>query len=106
LVPEGSGTNILAKKIFEANEIKPTEVNLLAMDGDDAIEALKSKKVDAIFIMSELIRGKKVRELMAEPGIKLMSFSQADGYVRKLHFLSRLKAPEGSFDLGRNLPSY
>ena len=102
--PDGSGTNVLAKKIFEANDIKPTEVNLLAMDGDDAIEAIKAKKVDAIFIMSELIRGKKVRELMAEPGIKLMSFSQADGYVRKLHFLSRLKAPEGSFDLGRNLP--
>ena len=102
--PEGSGTNILAKKIFEANELKPTEVNLIDMDGDDAIEAIKAKKVDAIFIMSELIRGKKVRELMAEPGIKLMSFSQADGYVRKLHFLSRLKAPEGSFHLGRNLP--
>lgn len=102
--PEGSGTHVLARKIFEANEIKSDEVNLLTMDGDDAIEALKAKKVDAIFIMSELIRGKKVRELMAQPGIKLMSFSQADGYVRRLHFLSRLHAPAGSFDLGRNLP--
>lgn len=104
--PEGSGTNILAKKIFEANDIKATEVKLIDMDGDDAIEAIKAKKVDAIFIMSELIRGKKVRELMAEPGIQLMSFSQANGYVRKLHFLSRLQAPAGSFDLGRNLPSF
>jgi hypothetical protein len=34
----------------------------------------------------------------------MMSFRQADGYQRRLPFLSRLVAPEGSFDLGLNLP--
>jgi hypothetical protein len=102
--PEGSGTHILAKKIFEANEMTPTDVSLLTMDADDAMVALQNKRVDAIFVMSELINGKKVRELMEEKDIRLMSFRQADGYVRRLRYLSRLTAHEGSFDLGRNLP--
>ena len=102
--PEGSGTHILAKKIFEANEMTSTDLSMITMDGDDAMVALKEKKLDAIFVMSELISGKKVRELMEEPGIHLMSFRQADGYVRRLRYLSRLTAHEGSFDLGRNLP--
>ena len=102
--PEGSGTNVLASKILEENDLNKTNTTMLEMDGDDAIEALLNKKVDAIFVMSELIRGKKIRELMQAPGIKLMSFRHADGYLRRMRFLSRLVAPEGSFDLGLNLP--
>lgn len=102
--PEGSGTNILASKILEENDLTKKNTTILDMDGDDAVEALVAKKVDAIFVMGELIRGKKVRELMQKPGIKLMSFKQADGYTRRMRFLSRLNAPEGSFDLGLNLP--
>ncbi len=102
--PEGSGTNVLASKILEENDLNKTNTTILEIDGDDAVEALFNKKVDAIFVMGELIRGKKVRELMQTPGIKLMSFRQADGYLRRMRFLSRLVAPEGSFDLAMNLP--
>lgn len=79
---------------------------LQSLDGDDAIKALLAKKVDAIFVMSELTRGRKVRELMQQPGIRLMNFAQADGYLRRLKFMSRLTAPQGSFDLGLNLPPH
>ncbi len=102
--PLGSGTHVLASKILEENDLTKDDATLLTMDGDDAMQALLENKVDAIFVMSELIRGKKVRELMQAPNVKLMSFRQADGYLRRLRFLSRLTAPEGSFDLGKNLP--
>lgn len=102
--PVGSGTNTLASKILAENDLGKDDATLLAMDGDDAMQALLDKKVDAIFVMSELIRGKQIRELMKAPGVKLMSFRQADGYLRRMRFLSRLTAPEGSFDLGLNLP--
>jgi TRAP transporter TAXI family solute receptor len=104
--PEGSGTHTLATKILAENELGKDDASLLTMDGDDAIQALLTKKVDAIFVMSELIRGKQVRELMKAPGVKLMSFRQAEGYLRQMRFLSRLTAPEGSFDLGLNLPPH
>src|SRR5258708_9063055 len=76
------------------------------MDGDDAVEALKQEKVDAAFLMGELVRGQVTRDLLKVPGIRLMNFRQADGYLRRLKFLSRLTLPEGAYDLGQDLPPH
>ena len=102
--PEGSGTRSLALKMLDENDMSGKDTRLLDLDGDDAIAALLAKKADAIFLTSEQVRGRKIRELMREPGIRLMSMRQADGYLRRLRYLSRLDAPEGSFDLALNLP--
>ncbi len=104
--PDGSGTAAVALKMFDENGMGKKDVQLLEIDGDDAIAALLARKVDAVFATGEQVRGKKVRELMGKPGVRLMNFRQADGYRRRLKFLSRLVAPEGSFDLGRNLPPH
>ncbi len=102
--PDGSGTRLLSLQMLEENDMSASNTRLLDLDGDDAIAALLAKKVDAIFLTGEQVRGRKIRELMRVPGIKLMSLRQADGYLRRLRYLSRLEAPEGSFDLGLNLP--
>jgi NMT1-like family len=102
--PDGSGTRLLSLKMLEENEMSASNARLLDLDGDDAIEALLKKKVDAIFLTGEQVRGRRIRELMRVPGIKLMNLRQANGYLRRLRYLSRLEAPEGSFDLGLNLP--
>ena len=102
--PEGSGTNTLAMKFLAANGMDKGPTRLLDLDGDDAVEALKQGKVDAAFLMGELVRGPVMRDLLKVPGIRLMNFRQADGYMRRLKFLSRLSLPEGAFDLGQDLP--
>jgi TRAP-type uncharacterized transport system substrate-binding protein len=102
--PEGSGTHALSLKFLAANGMDKGPTRLLDLDGDDAVEALKLGKVDAAFLMGELVRGQAMRDLMKVPGIRLMSFRQADGYMRRLKFLSRLTLPEGGFDLGQDLP--
>jgi len=102
--PDGSGTRMLSLKMLEENDMSGSNTRLLDLDGDDAIAALLDKKADAIFLTGEQVRGRRIRELMRAPGIKLMSLRQADGYLRRLRYLSRLEAPEGSFDLGLNLP--
>lgn len=102
--PDGSGTAVLARRLLDENGIDKDDATLLDFDGDDAIAALVAGKVDAIFVTGEQVRGRRVRELMRMPGVKLMSFRQADGYLRRVRFLSRLTAPEGSFDLALNLP--
>lgn len=102
--PDGSGTAVLARRMLSENGMDKGDATLLDLDGDDAIAALVAGKVDAIFVTSEQVRGRKTRELMRAPGVKLMNFRQADGYLRRIRFLSRLTAPEGSFDLGMNLP--
>ncbi len=103
--PDGSGTAVLARRMLAENGMDKGEATLLDLDGDDAITALTAGKIDAIFVTGEQVRGKKTRELMKVPGIRLMNFRQADGYLRRIRFLSRLTAPEGSFDLGMNLPA-
>ncbi len=102
--PDGSGTQIIANRMFSENGMEASDLKLFEFDGEEAIDALVDRKVDVIFITGEQVRRKRLRELMREPGIRLMSFRQADGYLRRLRFLSRLSAPEGSFDLGMNLP--
>lgn len=102
--PEGSGTHALAMKFLAANGMEKGPTRVLELDGDDAIEALKQGKIDAAFLMGELVRGQATRELLKVPGIRLMNFTQADGYMRRLKFLSRLTLPKGAFDLGQDLP--
>ena len=102
--PEGSGTHALAMQFLAANGMDKDQGSLLDMEGDDAAEALKQGKIDAAFLMGELVRGQVTRDLLKVPGIRLMNFRQADGYLRRLKFLSRLTLPEGAFDLGQDLP--
>ena len=102
--PEGSGTHVIAMKFLVANGMDKGPTRLLDFDGDDAVEALKQGKIDAAFLMGELVRGQVLRELLKVPGIKLMNFTQADGYMRRLKFLSRLTLPKGAFDLGQDIP--
>src|SRR6185436_13646419 len=98
--PVGSGTHTLAMKFLEANGMEKGPTRLLELDGDEAIDALKKGEIDAAFLMGELVRGQVTRELLKVPGIKLMNFTQADGYMRRLKFLSHLTLPKGAFDLG------
>jgi TRAP-type uncharacterized transport system substrate-binding protein len=102
--PESSGTHALAMKFLVANGMDKDPTPLLDLDGDDAAEALKQGKIDAAFLMGELVRGQVTHDLLKEPGIRLMNFRQADGYMRRLKFLSRLTLPEGALDLGEDLP--
>jgi TRAP-type uncharacterized transport system substrate-binding protein len=104
--PEGSGTHALAMKFLVANGMDKGPTRLLDLDGDDAVEALKQGKIDAAFLMGEIVRGRVTRDLLKVPGISLMNFTQADGYMRRLKFLSRLTLPRGAFDLGQDLPPH
>jgi hypothetical protein len=45
-----------------------------------------------------------LRELVHTDGIRLFEFPQADAYVRRFAYLSKLTLPAGAFDLGANLP--
>jgi hypothetical protein len=42
--------------------------------------------------------------LLRDPGVRLMSFVQADAYTKKFLFLSKVVLPRGSIDLVRDLP--
>ncbi len=103
--PEGSGTRALALTLLKANEIEPQgPTQLLDLEGQAATTALVQKQVDAIFLTGDSASTVVIRELLHAGGIRLFDFSQADAYVRRFPYLSRLVLPSGAFDLGEDLP--
>lgn len=104
---EGSGTRKFALRLLSANGIKekePGTTQLLNMDVDAAAEALENHKIDAAFVMSENASYGDIRKLMRSNEVHLMNFKQAAAYVRKIDYLNVLELPQGSIDLGLNIP--
>jgi len=102
--PEGSGARVLALKILKANEMEGPPTVLVDSSGDDAAKALLAGTIDAAFLMGDSATPQVMRSLRAVPGIELASFRQADGYLRKFRFLSKLTLPEGAMDLAKDYP--
>jgi hypothetical protein len=102
--PEGSGGRALAIKILEANEMDGAPTVLLDLSGAEAARALVAGRIDAAFLMGDSATTEVMRSLRELPGIELLTFRQADGYLRKFRFLSKLTLPEGAMDLGKDYP--
>jgi len=103
--PEGSGTRFLALKLLKANGIEGPPTTLLDLGGEDAAKALAEHKADVAFLMGDSATPAVMRGLLQTSGVRPMNFEQADGYTRRLHFLSKLTLPKGAVDLGKNLPA-
>lgn len=103
--PEGSGTRVLALVLLKANGIEPGgTTTLLDLGGEEAAQALIEGKVDAAFLMGDSATPPVMRKLLWTPGVKLLSFAQADAYARRYPYLSKLDLPMGAFDFGKNVP--
>ncbi|HEY6452385.1 MAG TPA: TAXI family TRAP transporter solute-binding subunit [Steroidobacteraceae bacterium] len=104
--PEGSGTRFLALALLKANGIEPQgATQLLPLEGEAARSALLHGTVDAIFLTGDSTPPATIRDMLHSGGVRLFDFSQADAYVRRFPYLSKLDLPAGAFDLGENLPS-
>jgi TRAP transporter TAXI family solute receptor len=104
--PEGSGTRALVTTLLKSNEIEPGGATaLLALGGADAAKALVDNKVDAAFLMGDSAAPQVIRSLLLDKDIRLLNVAQAEAYVRRLPYLSKLDLPMGAFDFGKNIPS-
>lgn len=100
---EGSGIRGLALQLLEANEIATSGKNLLPIAGLNAAEALQQGRIDAAFIVAAP-EAPVVQVLLRSPGVRVMSFVQADAYARRFPFLSKIVLPRGVVDLVRDTP--
>jgi hypothetical protein len=102
-----SGAHMLASVLLKANGIEaggPTE--LLEMDAQDGADALIAGKIDAVFLMGDSASFQLMRKLLHIPGIRLMSFSQADAYSRRIGYLNKIELPEGAIDIVHDIPEH
>ena len=101
--PEGSGTRRLALSLLGASGINARDATLLDLAGDKAADALVHGRLDVLLMVSAP-EAQLVRKLAHTGGVQLMHLAQADAYVRRFPYLSRLTLPAGVIDLARNLP--
>ena len=99
---EGSGVRQLAQQLLAANEI-PVGNHLLSLSGLKAAEELQQGRIDAAFVIAAE-KAPVVQVLLRSPGVRVMSFSQADAYQRRFSFLTKLVLPHGVADLVRDIP--
>lgn len=102
--PNGSGARALAIKLLKANDIEGPTTELHELTGEEAANELLAGKLDAVFLMGDSATPAIMRKLRQNDAIEIANFSQADGYLRKFRFLSKLTLPEGAYDLGKNEP--
>lgn len=100
---EGSGVRGLALQLLQANEVPMDKRHLLPLSGLDAAEELQQGRVDAAFIIAAP-EAPVVQVLLRSPGVRVMSFSQADAYTRRFPFLTKVVMPHGVVDLVRDIP--
>ena len=94
--------------VLKANgiEYQKGSSTLLPIENDAATQAFLEHKLDAVFLSGESVALSNIRKLMhAEgDGVRLYDFPQADAYVQRFAYLSKLQLPAGAFDLGNNIP--
>ena len=99
----GSGVRALATRLLKDNGFPETGA-YLDMDAEKGAAALTAGEVDALFMVIAP-EAPAVQKLIRTPGVRLMSFAQADAYARRYRFLSRVTLYRGVFDLGGNVPA-
>lgn len=100
---DGSGIRGLALQLLDANDIKPTDPNLLPLTGLTAAEALQQGQIDAAFIVAAQ-EAPVVQVMLRSPGVRVVGLSQAEAYLRRFPYLSKIVLPRGVVDLVRDLP--
>jgi len=105
--PTGSGVRNFSLALLAVNGIKEGgNTTLLDWDAEDASKALLAHKIDAAFVMSESASTEILHSLLRSNEVSLFSFKQASAYSRKVEYLNVLDLPEGSIDLGLDIPSH
>ncbi len=103
---EGSGTRQVALELLDANGVAEGDglgTVLSDLGGGEAAEALTAGEIDAaIFVTAKV--SPRLTELLAEPGIRLMSFGRAEAYLRLFPQLSSVVLPQGAADLAADRP--
>jgi len=99
----GSGTAVLAQRLLEASGVDASNSKLLFLERGQAQQQLKAGQLDAAFFIGAP-ESRLVRELVAEPGVRVMNLDQAEAFTRQFPYLHHLVLPHGALDLGRNVP--
>ena len=102
--PQGSGTRTLALALLAQNGIDGRNTTLLPFTDAEAAKQLISGDIQAVMLVASS-DAPAVHQLLASPGIELLSLTHADAYLARLPYLSRVVLPAGFADLTHSRPA-
>jgi TRAP transporter TAXI family solute receptor len=100
---EGSGTLALSNALLKISGLSSTDLRTEKLKPDEAIDKLNSGELDVAFIVVAA-EAPVLKKFYQIPGIRLMSFEQADAYTRNLPYLSKVNVPRGLLSIEHDLP--
>ena len=101
--PAGGGTNNLAVRMLDANDVTADNAKLVNMELPDYVDELESGRAEAGFLV--LASGAKtIQRLFNSPHVKLVTLAQADAYAQRFPFLSPLVLKQGLVNFAKNIP--
>ncbi len=100
---EGSGTLNLASQLLEASGLSMSDIRTEKLKPLEALEKFKKGELDAIFLVSAA-EAPLLKSFYETPGIRLMSFEQAEAYTHLFPFLSKVTVPRGMVSIAYDLP--
>jgi hypothetical protein len=101
----GSGVPDIMDRMFRANHMDPTTLDLSNLEQTPATEALQAGLLDVI-VLASAPQSPLVQRLLRAPDIQLLDFAQSDAYSRRVEFLQPVNLPRGVVDLASDLPSH
>jgi TRAP-type uncharacterized transport system substrate-binding protein len=101
--PAGGGTSGLALRLLAANGITGETATLINRELPDYVDMLAKGEADAGFLVLAA-EARTIQRLLRAPNVRLMSFANADAYIQRFPFLSRLVLREGVVDFAANIP--
>ena len=103
---EGSGARMLALALLADNGIVPGgATTLVDSEAEDATKDFLAGRLDAVFLMGDSAPSDVIRELLRDQAVRLYSFAQADGYLRRFNYLNKIVLPRGAIDFGKDIPA-
>jgi len=102
--PAGGGTNLLALRLLAANGVTAETATLINRELPDYVDLLGKGEADAGFLVLAA-EARTIQRLLRTPGVRPLSFTQADAYSQRFPFLSSLVLRQGVVDFAANIPS-
>src|SRR5262249_22945996 len=101
--PAASATATLATRLLAASGVTGGNTTFLNMELPAYVAALSEGRADAgVLVLGP--QAQTIQRLLANPKVRLMSVAQADAYVQRFAFLSKIEMKEGVVDFARDVP--
>ncbi len=99
----GSGARSLGDAVLALNGLTSDNITMQPLSNVAALLALRTGEVDAA-IFVDGAENHAVWTALRDPTLKLLSYSRAEAYHRRLNFITKLTMPPGVIDLANNIP--